>query len=56
MPNEKKLLSIVVPVFNEEESIAETVKRLQKLRDYLAQEINVELIFVDDGCKDKTLV
>ena len=56
MPKEKNLLSIVVPVFNEEESISETVKRLQKLQDDLTQEVNVELIFVDDGCKDKTLV
>jgi glycosyltransferase involved in cell wall biosynthesis len=55
MLREKKLLSIVVPVFNEEESITETVKRLQKLQADLAQEINVELIFVDDGCKDATL-
>ena len=55
MLREKNLLSIVVPVFNEEESITETVTRLQKLRADLAQEINVELIFVDDGCKDKTL-
>ena len=52
---ERQLLSVVVPVYNEEESIVETVKRLQKLRDDLAQEVNVELIFVDDGCKDKTL-
>lgn len=52
----KNLLSIVVPVFNEEESISETVKRLQKLRGDLTQEIDVELIFVDDGCKDKTLI
>lgn len=55
MLREKNLLSIVVPVFNEEESITETVTRLQKLRADLAQEINVELIFVDDGCEDKTL-
>jgi polyisoprenyl-phosphate glycosyltransferase len=55
MLREKNLLSIVAPVFNEEESITETVKRLQKLRADLTQEINVELIFVDDGCKDKTL-
>ena len=52
---ERQLLSVVVPVYNEEESIVETVKRLQKLRDDLAQEVSVELIFVDDGCKDKTL-
>jgi polyisoprenyl-phosphate glycosyltransferase len=56
MLREKKLLSIVIPVFNEEESINETVKRLQNLQIHLADEINVELIFVDDGCRDKTLV
>lgn len=55
MLREKNLLSIVIPLLNEEESINETVKRLQKLEDDLMQEINVEFIFVDDGCKDKTL-
>lgn len=54
MPLEKALLSIVVPVFNEEESIAETIKRLQQLSVSLSQELNVELIFVDDGSKDKS--
>jgi glycosyltransferase involved in cell wall biosynthesis len=51
----KNLLSIVIPLFNEEESITETVKRLKKLQDDLAQEIDVEFIFVDDGSTDKTL-
>lgn len=55
MPLDKNLLSIIVPVYNEDASISETVNRLQKLRDNLAQEINVELIFVDDGSKDKSL-
>jgi len=55
MVPEKQLLSIVVPVYNEEESITETVERLQKLRGSLAQEISVELVFVDDGSKDLSL-
>jgi len=55
MLREKTLLSIVVPVLNEEESITETVRRLLKLRDNLAQEIDVELVFVDDGSKDRSL-
>jgi dolichol-phosphate mannosyltransferase len=49
------LLSIVIPVFNEEESIHETVKRLQALRDDIASEVDVELVFVDDGSKDRSL-
>ena len=44
-------ISVIVPVFNEEENIAELVKRLGKAlggRDY-------ELIFVNDGSRDATL-
>jgi len=55
MLRKKNLLSIVIPLFNEEESITETVKRLKKLQDDLVKEIDVEFIFVDDGCTDKTL-
>lgn len=55
MLREKNLLSIVVPVFNEEESIGETVRRLAGLRDKLLAELNVELVFVDDGSKDRSL-
>lgn len=50
-----RTLSVVVPVFNEEESIAETVRRLLTLRESLASEIDVELVFVDDGSKDGSL-
>jgi polyisoprenyl-phosphate glycosyltransferase len=55
MLREKIMLSIVVPVHNEEESITETVNRLLKLRDTLAREVELELVFVDDGSKDKSL-
>jgi dolichol-phosphate mannosyltransferase len=53
--SEKSLLSIVVPVFNEEESITETVGRLLNLRTSLAHEVDVEFLFVDDGSKDQSL-
>ena len=56
MLREKNLLSIVVPVFNEEESITETVRRLSALRANLSQEVDVELVFVDDGSKDRSLL
>lgn len=55
MLREKNLLSIVIPVFNEEESIAETARRLIALRDELSQEVDMELVFVDDGSRDCSL-
>lgn len=55
MPQYIELLSIVVPVYNEEESISETVRRLRKLRDDLAQQIDLEFVFVDDGSKDESM-
>jgi glycosyltransferase involved in cell wall biosynthesis len=55
MLRETGLLSIIVPVFNEEESIAETVSRLFQLRATLANEVDVELVFVDDGSRDCSL-
>lgn len=55
MQNNKNLLSIVVPVLNEQESIGETVRRLVDLRLEIMGEIEVELLFVDDGSKDQSL-
>jgi dolichol-phosphate mannosyltransferase len=55
MTRERHLLSIVVPVFNEEETISETVRRLLDLRAGLFQEVDVEILFVDDGSKDCSL-
>lgn len=55
MSSDNRMLSIVVPVYNEEESISETLGRLAKLRENIALEIDVELLFVDDGSKDGSL-
>lgn len=55
MSLKKNLLSVVVPVYNEEDSIKETVKRLQNLKFKLEQDIDLEIVFVDDGSKDKSL-
>lgn len=46
-------LSIVIPCFNEEEVISETVRQILSFADSLA-DIPVEIIFVDDGSKDRT--
>lgn len=55
MHREKPLLSIVIPVFNEEESIGETSRRLLAIRDSLLQELDLELLFVNDGSIDRSL-
>ena len=56
MHHDKKLLSIIVPVFNEEETIDETVRRLLLLIDKVSAELNVELVFVNDGSTDHSFV
>ncbi|MFI3135314.1 MAG: glycosyltransferase family 2 protein [Methylococcaceae bacterium] len=47
------LLSLVIPCYNEEEVIAETIKRLNSFCAELVN-LEVELIFVDDGSRDRT--
>ena len=47
------LLSVVIPCYNEEEVIGETIKRLRSFCAGLA-DLDVELIFVDDGSRDRT--
>ncbi len=49
----KTLLSIVVPVYNEQEVIRETIKRLRAVLDGMDAEY--EIIFVNDGSRDDTL-
>lgn len=47
------MLSVVVPVFNEEESIVHFYEELKKLLPEFSKES--EIIFIDDGSFDKTL-
>lgn len=53
--SKKNMLSIVVPIYNEEESINETVNRLIALRKELSYELDMELLFINDGSKDRSL-
>lgn len=55
MKNDVDTLSVVVPVFNEEETINETVRRLKIVQINTSNYLNTDIIFVDDGSKDKTL-
>jgi polyisoprenyl-phosphate glycosyltransferase len=52
--NNEPLLSVVIPCFNEEEVISETIHQILAFADDV-QGMVVEIIFVDDGSKDRTL-
>ncbi len=53
MDNQQVQYSIVVPLYNEEQVIHETYKRLKKVMDSTKEPY--EIIFVNDGSRDKTL-
>ena len=48
------LVSIVIPIYNEEENIAELTKRLENSVNSLSANYSFEIIFVDDHSSDKT--
>ena len=54
---QNKLLSIIVPCFNEEESLPLFAEAIKPIQDKLLWEngVDCEIIFVDDGSEDKTL-
>lgn len=54
MEENKKLVTILIPAYNEEEALPILYERLVKLMDGLPQ-YNFELLFVNDGSRDKTL-
>lgn len=51
----KKLISIVIPCYNESEVISETIRRLFEFSSSVS-DFQIEFIFVDDGSKDSTLI
>ena len=51
-----KLLSIIVPCYNEEESVPLFYQEAIKQETFFHEkDVELELIFVDDGSKDKTV-
>ena len=56
--NNGNLLTIVVPCYNEEEVLPETIKELGQILINLSEknkiDKNSKLLFVNDGSKDKT--
>jgi glycosyltransferase involved in cell wall biosynthesis len=51
---DKTLVSIVTPVYNEESVIAQFIDRVNKVMEKL-QKYNFELIIVDDGSRDRSV-
>lgn len=49
------LISVVVPCFNEQESIPIFYDEINKIEYKMKNKVNFEIIFVDDGSKDDTL-
>ena len=52
---EKKVLSIVVPCYNEEETVALFYQAVEKEKETFTYPIRLEYIFVNDGSSDQTL-
>ena len=50
-----KKISIVVPCFNEEETVPIFYEEVSKIWEKLKEKANIEFVFVNDGSKDKTL-
>ena len=49
-----KKVTIIIPCYNEEESIPQLFKKLGDLEEALAPSYEYEFLFVDDGSKDRT--
>ena len=50
-----KKISVVVPMYYEEEVVEECYSRLKKVLNELSNEYEHEIIFINDGSKDRTL-
>lgn len=53
--NEKKLVSIICPMFNEEANVGYFYAEVTKALEPVAQQVDFEFVFVDDGSQDQTL-
>lgn len=50
------LLSVIVPCYNEEENVAPFYEELMKNEPYFKEnDIDVEILYIDDGSRDKTV-
>lgn len=52
--NTNKKVLLIIPAYNEEESIAQTIESVQNFREKYYDEYTLNYIVVNDGSKDKT--
>lgn len=52
MPKKQKVLSVLIPLYNEEKTIIDVVKQVQKANTH---DVKKEIIIVDDGSKDDSV-
>ena len=51
-----KLLSVIVPCYNEEETVADFYAEFIKNKDFFEEKgLDYEIIYVDDGSRDRTV-
>jgi polyisoprenyl-phosphate glycosyltransferase len=50
----KKIISIIIPIFNEEETLPILYRHIQSIIDQLNETYQCELILVNDGSKDRS--
>ena len=51
-----QLLSVIVPCYNEEESVADFYDELMKNNEFFKERnLDVEILYIDDGSKDRTV-
>ena len=51
-----KLLSVIVPCYNEEENVADFYHELLKTESFFkSKDVEIEIIYVNDGSKDNTV-
>ncbi len=56
MENDRKLISIIVPCYNEEENVPYFYEEVMKQESFFASKnVEMEIVYVDDGSKDNTV-
>ena len=51
-----KSLSIVIPIFNEEKRILESLFKIKNFLNKIKKKIKIQIVFVDDGSTDNSIL